>query len=488
MSRVLIVGAGPTGLVLALYLKRTGIDCRIIDKTSGPGTTTRAFAVQARTLELYKQVPGLAEEAVAEGLSVSIMNLYSRGKVRARVPIGKYGEGLTAFPFILIYPQDKHEALLIRYLEKEGVRVERDATLIDMTANGRATIKMPDGTLDTEEYAYICGCDGARSTVREKLGLGFPGDTYEQIFYVADVLADGAAAGGEPYFCLTHRAFCLVFPMARDGTVRLVGVVPEDVRKEIADLSFEDVRSHAEAQTGIRVTKVNWFSAYHVHHRVADRFHAENAFLLGDAAHIHSPAGGQGMNTGIGDAVNLAWKMAAVLKGWASPDILNSYNEERRAFALQLVRTTDRLFTAVSDKSWLGSFVRDFVLPAIFPQLMKIKVIGVRMFKTVSQLIVHYEDKNLNHGNNGILKAGERFPIIHNKPEWHMRLGHDIDKTLYDFCKNKIPVYPLWQMGNGIENDRMYLIRPDGYIGLTAGKNDIGALRRYIDKHHLIFN
>ena len=190
-----------------------------------------------------------------------------------------------------------------------------------------------DGSEEICTAAYLAGCDGAHSTVREALAIGFPGGTYEGLFYVADVEASGPATNLEIHVDLDMADLLLVFPMKGTGCVRLVGSVREEPGVGDRELTFDDVRSRAIDHLNLTIAKVNWFSTYRVHHRVAHSFRKGRAYLLGDAAHIHSPVGGQGMNTGIGDAVNLAWKLAAVLDGEATDGLLDTYELERIGFA-----------------------------------------------------------------------------------------------------------------------------------------------------------
>ena len=329
---VLIAGAGPTGLVLALWLTKLGVAVRIIDKTAEAGTTSRAVAVQARTLELYRQV-GLADAVVEAGVKVPGVNLWTRGARAARVSLRNIGEGLSPFPYALTYPQDAHERLLIERLDALGVKVERRTELVrfeQRPESVRAVLKRPDGSEEVCEAAYLAGCDGARSTVRETLRTGFPGGTYSGLFYVADVNAAGPAADGEIHVDFEEADFLAAFPLKGAGRLRLVGPIQPDPNREP---TFDDVGGRAIQNLKLTVAKVNWFSTYHVHHRVAAKFREGRAFLLGDAAHVHSPVGGQGMNTGIGDAVNLAWKLAAVLNGGARDGLLDSYERERIGFA-----------------------------------------------------------------------------------------------------------------------------------------------------------
>lgn len=361
---VLVVGAGPTGLVLALWLTRQGVSVRIVDKSDGPGETSRAMAVQARTLELYRQLD-LSDAVVSAGFRNPSINLWTHGKRRAHVSLGEGGTDITPYPFILVYPQDHHERLLVARLQALGVTVERHTELTAFEDKGdhvAARLRMPDASEQVCIARYLAGCDGARSSTRHQLGADFEGGTYNQTFYVADVQVSGLEPADEVHFALDGADFVAVLPYGHGGKSRLIGAVV-DARAEA--LTFNDVAHHAIDSLGLKVQAVNWFSTYRVHHRVTDHFRRGRAFLLGDAAHVHSPVGGQGMNTGIGDAINLAWKLAAVVKGQAPDTLLDSYEQERKAFARKLVDTTDRLFTFITTKGGFANFVRARLTPLL---------------------------------------------------------------------------------------------------------------------------
>ncbi|RYG57212.1 MAG: FAD-dependent oxidoreductase, partial [Alphaproteobacteria bacterium] len=304
-TSVLIVGAGPTGLAHALWLTKQGVKVRIIDKSTGPGETSRAMAVQARTLELYQQLD-LADDVVAAGHPNLTMNLWANGKPKARLAMGEAGATVTPYPFILVFPQDQHEQLLIQRLEALGVSVERQTEFIsyeEHTDYVLARLRLPDGSEDVCKTEFLSGCDGARSPIRHQIGAGFEGGTYKQIFYVADVRLSGLKPADEAHIALDQSDFVAVLSYGRKGMCRLIGVVTDGDPDKI---TFEDVGHRAIERLGIKVEAVNWFSTYRVHHRVTDTFRKGRVFLLGDAAHVHSPAGGQGMNTGISDSINLA--------------------------------------------------------------------------------------------------------------------------------------------------------------------------------------
>jgi 2-polyprenyl-6-methoxyphenol hydroxylase-like FAD-dependent oxidoreductase len=495
-SDVLIIGAGPTGLVLALWLTKLGVKVRIVDKTAEPGTTSRALAVQARTLELYRQLD-LADFVVARGHKVPAVNLWVKGEPAARLPFATIGEDLTAYPFLEIFPQDQHERLLIERLEKLGVAVERRTELMRFTDEGgrvTASLCRPDGHEEDCEATYIAGCDGARSLVRETLGTGFSGGTYRQVFYVADVEADGPSMDGELHVDLDEADFLAVFPMAGEGRARLIGTV-RDERADHADtLKFEDVSSRAVDNLRVRVKKVNWFSTYHIHHRVAEHFRKGRAFLLGDAAHIHSPAGGQGMNTGIGDAVNLAWKLAAVLAGRAPDSLLDTYESERIGFARRLVATTDRVFSLATAEGRIADIIRTRIVPLIFPKVVALEPVRNFLFRTVSQITLNYRGTPLSVGAAGHVHGGDRLPWVPSEGAdnfaslsamiWQIHVYGTARPELAKWCADRgvtLHVF-AWEAQHeaaGLARDALYLLRPDTYVAIADVSGSPDAVDRY---------
>jgi 2-polyprenyl-6-methoxyphenol hydroxylase-like FAD-dependent oxidoreductase len=503
---VLIVGAGPTGLVLALWLTRMGIRVRIVDKTEEPGTTSRALAVQARTLELYGQL-GLADAVIQRGRKFTAVNFWVSGKKEARVAFGASGAGLSPFTYALIFPQDEHERLLIERLAEVGVEVERRTELVnfeDAVRQVRARLKRPDGTEETCCAFYIAGCDGAHSAVRKTLEIGFPGGEYSHLFYVADVEASGVTMDGEIHVGLDTTDFLAVFPLKDEGRARLIGTVLKEVERQHESLSWDDVSRRVIEWMRIDVQRVNWFSIYRVHHRVADHFHKGRAFLLGDAAHIHSPVGGQGMNTGIGDAVNLAWKMAAVVLGGADATLLDSYESERIAFARRLVATTDQAFTAVTSRRPMARLFRLRIAPLLVPVLFKLATMRRLMFRTVSQTAVNYRGSSLSKGRAGKVHGGDRLPWIKTdvngvetnnfEPltslDWQVHVYGDASPELRKVCDaRKLPLHVLpWRPGMGrvgLARKAVYLVRPDGYVALANPEGSAAAITSFLDARHL---
>jgi 2-polyprenyl-6-methoxyphenol hydroxylase and related FAD-dependent oxidoreductases len=295
------------------------------------------------------------------------------------------------------------------------VQVERQIEIVsfEQRSDGvSAVLEHANGTVERCDSTFLAGCDGARSKVREILGIGLPGGTYDHMFYVADAQVGGPVSNHELHVDLDDADFLAVFPLKAEHHVRLVGSVNVPVGSNERPLTFADVSERAISQMNVEVQHVNWFSTYRVHHRVALSFRRGRAFLLGDAAHIHSPVGGQGMNTGIGDAVNLAWKLAAVLKGQASDRILESYEPERIAFARRLVSTTDRAFTLVTADGALAAFVRTRIVPLIAPLIFRLKRARRFLFETVSQIRVSYPDSLLSEGGAGRVRGGDRLPWV----------------------------------------------------------------------------
>ncbi|MCO8309118.1 FAD-dependent oxidoreductase [Pseudomonas mandelii] len=501
-SDVLIIGAGPTGLVLALWLSKLGIRVRIIDKTLEPGTTSRALAVQARTLELYRQLD-LSDTIVQNGHKVAAANFWVKGEPVARLPLSTIGEGLTPYAFLEMYPQDEHERLLIERLEAFGITVERDTELQNFEETGdgiTARLRLPDGQQEICQACYLAGCDGARSIVRKTLDTGFPGGTYQQIFYVADVQARGPTFNGELHVDLDEADFLAVFPLAGEGRARLIGTVRDKRADRAETLQFEDVSSRAIEHLKVQIDQVNWFSTYRVHHRVADHFRTGRAFLLGDAAHVHSPAGGQGMNTGIGDAINLAWKLATVLSGGATPKLLDSYETERIAFARQLVATTDRVFSFVTAEGRIADLLRTRVAPFLIPKMTSLEAAREFLFRTVSQTTLNYRGMPLSEGVAGHVHGGDRLPWAHDgegdnfeslkDPTWQVHVYGDTSDEMIAWCaEHHLPLQvfdwrPAFETA-GLARNGFYLLRPDTYVAIADYSADPKVIERYFRDHDI---
>src|SRR6185503_2764341 len=363
---IAIIGAGPTGLALACQLVRHGIDFVILDKNEGITPYSKAIGVQARTLEIYEQI-GLAHKAIDQGAIAGKGRMLVGGEVRGEIDFSNIGQGLSPYPFVLMLEQSKNERLLYDYLKshRRDVLWNRELTKLSQTEAGvTAEVTTPDGASQIVEAKYLVGCDGAKSPTRRALGLEFEGSTFERMFYVADAQVDWHLSHDALHICLAKDSFVVFFPLKGEKRYRIVGVFPEEFAKEEGDILYEEIeqRIKEEAKLKLDIHDVEWFSTYKVHTRHVSQFSAGRCFLAGDSAHIHSPAGAQGMNTGIQDSYNLAWKLALVLQGVADKTLLDTYNEERLENAKNLLQTTDRMFQFAAGSEWFLAFLRTNVL------------------------------------------------------------------------------------------------------------------------------
>lgn len=502
---VLVVGAGPTGLALALSLVRTGTAVRVVDQRTGTSRESRALDVQARTLELYRQL-GVAEAVVARGVRIQQVGVREHGRDVTAVDVSDIGAGLSPYPYLLCCPQDEHEAVLAEALAAAGVRIEWGTRLVqasEVAAGVRVGLTGPDGA-DETEVDYLAGCDGARSTVRDLLGVRFEGRgpqrvATEQTYFVADVSAPGARAGSFT-FCLSVEDFVLAVPARRDGTERLIGLVPPALAGR-DDSTFEDLRDLAEKATGSSLGGVDWFSTYRVSSRVASRLRTGRGFLLGDAAHLHSPLGGQGMNTGIADAVNLGWKLAAVLDGRAAPTLLDSYDAERRPVARRLVATTDTVFRLIAGSGRRSTMARRLAFGRLLPGLLRHPVGRRAVSTTISQVALHYRRSPLSAGRAGRVRGGDRLPWVlvadgtsnHDALvtlDWQLHVYGDVAPGLRRLADERGLELHAWDWtaaaaGAGLGRGATYLVRPDGYVAVAAPRQDLRRVTRLLDRYQI---
>ncbi|WP_163529444.1 FAD-dependent monooxygenase [Halobacillus ihumii] len=492
--QILIAGAGPTGLALALSLAKQQVPFKIIDQESGPGEASRAMAVMPRTLEFYDQF-NFADEFVTGGIKIEGVHVHVDGKEKAHLDLGSIGEGISRFTSPYSFPQDEHEKVLLKQLERYGVEVEWNTELLSFheTDEGTMAVLVCDGEESEQEFLYICGCDGASSAVRHQIQAGFPGGTYEQEFYVMDMKAVGAPIGSHKLaMCMHGEEFVVLLPVRSSDTTRAIGVFPDYMTAADKEITSENLVDYMQSAFSIDVKEVNWFSTYKVHHRVAEVFRKGRAFLVGDAAHIHSPAGGQGMNTGIGDAMNLGWKLAAVVQGKMKQEVLKTYETERKAFAERLVDTTDRVFTRVVSKKRANRLFRKRIAPLLIPLANRSDRARKKLFMTLSQVQIEYTKSRLSRGKVNELQAGIRLPYTGENYEalrawdWQVHVYGGANSELRDFCQDRGLVLHTFKYDSaaekrGFSGGAIYLVRPDGHIGFVHPDRDVQRLQKYMD-------
>jgi 2-polyprenyl-6-methoxyphenol hydroxylase-like FAD-dependent oxidoreductase len=443
-------------------------------------------------------------------------NIWAGGQRRAHLALTDAGENVTPYPFLLVLGQDDNERIMGDHLRELGLSVQWNTELIglrQMADSVAAELKHADGSLHTVHAPWVTGCDGARSVVRESNGIEFAGAPYEHVFFVADVEMTGSIVPDEVNVYLFRDGFHLLFPMRGKDHWRIAGILPPALRDK-PDLKFDEVipSLHSEASGDFSIKSCSWFSTYRIHHRSAVRFRDRRCFLSGDAAHIHSPVGAQGMNTGLQDAYNLAWKLALVVQGQAKMDLLDSYEQERIPVAKALLSGTDRAFRLVVSDTWFAGMLRTRVLARIATFLMNRKVVQRIGFRTVSQTGIRYKNSSLSKSSNGLPKAapqaGDRFPWLKLKFSSDGPV-EDLFKKLSDLCFNLVVFgqNPLSEELSGVRdllrvhaippdsaNDAemarlhiprpsFYLVRPDGYIGFCGTRLEAGTVSSYFSQN-----
>ncbi|MGN6181949.1 MAG: FAD-dependent monooxygenase [Mucilaginibacter sp.] len=518
-TKVLIAGAGPSGLMMAAQLLRYGIQPVIIDSKEGPTEYSKALAVQARSMEIYRQL-GVVDKALAVGKEAKGVVINQEGKSTASLTLRDIGETETLYPYVFMYPQSKNERLLLDYLTQHACPVYWSSTLISFQQNVdkvSAVIQQADGSKHTLTCDFLIGADGPHSTVRKKLQIPFKGSTYKQSFYLID--ADTDINEQHPDYVnlyLSRKGFAAFFPIT-DTNMRIVGNLPPQL-EDSDTVKYDEILPSLQEVMNTAINKMdcNWFATYKLHHRMAEHFRQQNCFLIGDAAHIHSPVGGQGMNTGLQDAYNLAWKLAGVINGNIKPTILDTYAGERMPIARQLLRSTDAAFNLVISKNWFAGLFKKLVVARLLKKLWKSEKIRHKFFRLVSQIGINYRNSDISlHLSYGAqIKAGDRLPYI---PIYDEKRERETD--LHEWCSK--PGFTLIILGrfeemflftaarwisqqyNGVLNfyylppsgknlkvfeafqtdphgQKAIIVRPDMYIGYMNDVVDLAIIDNYL--------
>ncbi|MFG1422870.1 FAD-dependent monooxygenase [Roseixanthobacter liquoris] len=472
-DQVLIAGAGPVGLTMALELARYGVPVRIIDKVPEATHTSRAVAVWPRTLELLDR-SGAAADIIALGNKVTIANILSGGRTVASLSLDQIP---SPYPFALMVPQYDTEAVLRRHLAAHGAKPDLGVELLgfEQDEDGLSVrLREPDGTERTEPYAFLVACDGAHSVVRHHLGLDFRGDTLGLDWTQGDFHLSGYPFPASQMAIFWHEdGPLLFFPMAPDRARIITSLGPSTATPPVAlDQEAFQKMLDARGPGGITLTGTEWVSAFRINERQVDNYRSGRVFLAGDAAHIHSPAGGQGMNTGMQDAINLAWKLALVIRGIASaPALLESYDLERRPVGALVIAASGRMTRIGTLADHTLQHVRDFVAHI----LMGLPPVRRALTGLMAEVSIGYPDSPLNGPSQGEAKAGARVrPVAGERPfgagdtPFFIACGGDGAAELAARFPRLVAASPRLPDGGGF----ISLVRPDGYLAAQVKDAD----------------
>jgi 2-polyprenyl-6-methoxyphenol hydroxylase-like FAD-dependent oxidoreductase len=522
-TEVLIVGAGPTGLMLACQLARFGISFRLIDKQTDRTYESRAFGIQAKSMEIFQNL-GIVNHFLKKAQVANQVSFYFKGKFKVELSFQGLNLKDTPFPSFFLLPQSDTEQILLDYLKKRHFQVERQTELLSFSQE-KSTIEAYiknhlTGEKEKIRCRYLVGCDGAHSTVRHILDIPFVGAAYEQEFLLADVAIKWPFPKSN-FTAFMSKAGILIYIPLRSNLSRLIIFDMHNALLSSENLpplkKIEEFGQHITGKDFQLLYSV-WISRFYLHHRAVQEYQKGLAFLAGDAAHIHSPIGAQGMNTGLQDATNLAWKMALTLKYGSPKELLETYQAERQRIGEILVKTTDRIFGIVITKNPIISLARQYLMPIVMRFLAKSIYLRKRIFGFVSELNIHYHEnpfiiEKIVDADTKFLaapKAGYRAP---DAPIAHTSLFELLKKKPFNillFCTQDLPhpaqkaqinelkkIAPkilavhkfnqpqeLKQLYNryGITESGSYAIRPDGYIGFRSFGSDFESLVDYLHK------
>ncbi|TDQ53449.1 FAD-dependent monooxygenase [Actinorugispora endophytica] len=525
---VLVVGAGPTGLALAAQLAACGARFLIVDRATDPARESRALVVQPRTLEVLAGL-GVTDALLARGNRAVGLRMHAGGR---SVPLRLFdiGSSDTAYPFLLFLSQARTERVLADHLADEGVLVERGVELFE-AEDGRdhvtCMLRRPNGKTRRIRARYLIGCDGPRSSVRGAAHIEFGGRAYPQTFLLGDVEADSLEPGTVHAF-MGERGLLFFFPLGGPATWRVFGTRPPDAVPAAPGSGglLSDLQELVDGYTGetgeaVRLSDPVWLTEFRLNCRQAVRYRRGRMFLAGDAAHVHSPAGAQGMNTGIGDACNLGWKLALVTRGVADEVLLDSYDSERRPVGAAVLRLTDRAFSAATSTGLLPTLARTRIAPRLAPAALRLPWGRSSVFRALSQLAVGYRDSEAvaegdpapRHGP----RAGDRLPDasltrdgapvrLHQAlaaPTFHLLLcgppeawakprltalrdAHGGALAVHHLTADPAPGALYDQGGRllhdlGVTGGGHYLVRPDTHIAHRGAGPGLDGLHAYLD-------
>jgi 2-polyprenyl-6-methoxyphenol hydroxylase-like FAD-dependent oxidoreductase len=509
-SPVLVVGAGPVGLLLACELARRGVAARLIDKLPRPTTESRAIIVHARSLEMLERV-GVVDEMMATGLKVTGAQFHADGETRAEIPLNTVD---SPYPFSVTLPQTDTERILAERLAGLGVAVERGTEMVGLEEDEqvvRARLRREDGREEAVASSWIAGTDGSHSAVRSAVGMRLEGSFKGERFLLGDVEAEYDLDRGAMHtFFSADAAPLVVFPMRGERT-RLIAQLTDEAEADAAEPTLEQMQAIADLRAGgVRLLEAHWLTVFEIHHAQVPQYRHGRAFLAGDAAHVHSPAGGQGMNTGMQDAFNLGWKLALAVEGRAGAGLLDSYHEERHPVAARVIQQTTRMTNMATLRHKGQRTLRNHLIH-LASGLAPIR----------AELANQTEETNINYRGSPIVaggkqsggpRSGDAAPDVAGL-SLHAALAEGTEHTLLQVGgapreaepgvpasvrrvfvsegTSSEPGYDLTLFDSehriegryGVSDEgALFAIRPDGYIGLRATQSETDVTAGYFEK------
>jgi 2-polyprenyl-6-methoxyphenol hydroxylase-like FAD-dependent oxidoreductase len=485
---VLVVGGGPVGLVMASELARYGVSVRIIEQAAKRTDKSKALVLWSRTLELMDRM-GCTANFLAQGRKASGATVSSGAKEIAHIALGGVA---TPYPFALMLVQNETERLLEQHLNTLGVKLERSVELVKFTASTDgviSTLRYIDGREETLETSWLIGCDGAHSTVRHQLGMEFIGDTMPSDWILADAHLTGVQTPDEIKVFWHSDGVLAIFPIT-DTRFRVIADIAKNqgpIQTEDPTLELVQAILDRRGPAGIQVSDPVWLAGFHINERKVAEYRAGRVFLAGDAAHIHSPAGGQGMNTGIQDACNLAWKLSLACRGLSAEEpLLDSYSIERSAVGDQVLEGAGRLTAVAIMTGGVKQSIRNHLASLIFG-LAPIRDMAANALSEVS---IGYPKSPLTargaHIHGGPV-AGERAPIRGDEPP--VGAGGSPRFALFaDAVEESSRLIARYShllesdLRNPYHEGGIWLVRPDGYVALATGRNGWDGVSNYLDR------